>query len=132
MNETDTELKQAVARELTWDTRVNETEIGVAVTSGVVALTGTVSSFGAKFAAEKAAHRVGGVLDVAMISWSRYRAAPGEPTRRLRARCEIRSSGTCLFPIRAFVPRCRTVGSLSRVTSTTSMSERMQSEQSAI
>jgi osmotically-inducible protein OsmY len=65
MKKTDAELKQAVSHELKWDTRVNETEIGVAVSSGIVTLTGTVSSWGMRSAAEKAAHRVGGVLDVA-------------------------------------------------------------------
>ena len=61
----DEELKQAVTAELRWDNRVDETEIGVAVVNGVVTLTGTVSSFGKKLAAQEAVHRVGGVMDVA-------------------------------------------------------------------
>lgn len=61
----DAELKQDVIKELQWDTRVNETEIGVGVTAGVVTLTGTVSSWGKKLTAGEAAHRVDGVLDVA-------------------------------------------------------------------
>jgi osmotically-inducible protein OsmY len=52
-------------QELKWDTRVNEAEIGVSVTRGVVTLTGTVGSWGRKMAAQDAAHRVNGVLDVA-------------------------------------------------------------------
>ena len=65
MSKTDSELKQAVSRELEWDTRIDDAEIGVAVSSGVVTLSGTVSSWGKRSAAEKAAHRVDGVLDVA-------------------------------------------------------------------
>ena len=61
----DSEIQQAVLRELKWDTRVEETEVGVEVDSGVVTLTGTVSSFGKRIAAQEAAHRVGAVLDVA-------------------------------------------------------------------
>jgi osmotically-inducible protein OsmY len=62
---TDSEIQQEVLRELKWDTRVEETDVGVEVDAGVVTLTGTVSSLGKKIAAQQAAHRVGGVLDVA-------------------------------------------------------------------
>jgi osmotically-inducible protein OsmY len=58
-------MQQAVLRELKWDTRVEETEVGVTVDGGVVTLTGPVSSWGKRLAAEEAAHRVAGVLDVA-------------------------------------------------------------------
>src|SRR5688572_30137255 len=61
----DTDIKQDVIKELKWDTRVDETEIGVSVSAGVVTLTGTVSSWGKKLVAGEAAHRVVGVLDVA-------------------------------------------------------------------
>jgi len=61
----DAQIQQEVLRELKWDTRVEETEIGVIVDQGVVTLTGNVSSYGKKLAALKAAHRVAGVLDVA-------------------------------------------------------------------
>jgi osmotically-inducible protein OsmY len=62
---TDDEIKQEVERELRWDTRVEENTIGVVVSHGVVALTGTVGSYARKLAAQEAAHRVHGVLDVA-------------------------------------------------------------------
>jgi osmotically-inducible protein OsmY len=62
---TDAQLQQDVQDELTWDTRVKETEVGVEVTKGVVTLTGTVDSWTARLAAQEAAHRVFGVLDVA-------------------------------------------------------------------
>lgn len=65
MKRTDSEIQQAVLRELKWDTRVEETDVGVEVNAGVVTLTGTVSSWAKRMAAQEAAHRVGGVLDVA-------------------------------------------------------------------
>ncbi|MFN7945777.1 MAG: BON domain-containing protein [Blastocatellia bacterium] len=61
----DEELRDEVLRELRWDTRVDATEIGVTVSRGVVTLTGTVSSYAHRMAAQEAAHRVHGVLDVA-------------------------------------------------------------------
>ncbi len=64
-HKTDEELKHAVTAELRWNNRVDETEIGVAVVTGVVTLTGTVNSFAKKLAAQEAVHRVVGVLDVA-------------------------------------------------------------------
>jgi osmotically-inducible protein OsmY len=65
MKKSDSEIKEAVTKELKWDTRVDEAAIGVAVTGGVVTLTGAVNSWGKKISAQEAAHRVAGVLDVA-------------------------------------------------------------------
>ena len=65
IKKSDAEIQLEMLRELQWDTRVEETEIGVAVHKGVVTLTGTVSSWAKRLAAEEAAHRVAGVLDVA-------------------------------------------------------------------
>lgn len=62
---TDSEIQQDVIRELSWDTRVTETDVGVEVDDHVVTLTGTVPTYIKKIAAEEAAHRVAGVLDVA-------------------------------------------------------------------
>ncbi|HKU42670.1 MAG TPA: BON domain-containing protein [Polyangiales bacterium] len=62
---TDSELQQAVLQELKFDTRVHETDVGIEVDRGVVTLTGTVDSWGKRAAAQAAAHRVEGVLDVA-------------------------------------------------------------------
>lgn len=61
----DSEIQQEVLRELKWDTRVEETEVGVTVERGIVTLTGTVDGYAKKLAAQDAAHRVFGVLDVA-------------------------------------------------------------------
>lgn len=62
---TDSEIKQQVLRELKWDSRIGWSHIGVEVTEGVVTLTGVVSSYAQKLAAQEAAHRIKGVLDVA-------------------------------------------------------------------
>jgi osmotically-inducible protein OsmY len=65
MTRSDAEIKVDVAKELGWDTRLDEAAIGVSVTDGIVTLTGTVGSWGKRMAAQEAAHRVRGVLDVA-------------------------------------------------------------------
>ena len=62
---TDSQIQQDVIRELKWDTRVSETDVGVEVDGQVVTLTGTVPTYAKQMAAEQAAHRVYGVLDVA-------------------------------------------------------------------
>ena len=62
---TDAEIQQDVIRELKWDPRVEETDVGVEVDNGIVTLTGTVSGWAKRIAAQEAAHRVFGVLDVA-------------------------------------------------------------------
>ncbi len=61
----DAEIQQEVLRELAADPRVEETEVGVEVDDAVVTLTGTVSSWAKRLAAQEAAHRAAGVLDVA-------------------------------------------------------------------
>jgi len=61
----DSDLKQRILRELKWDSRVSWASINVEVTDGVVTLVGTVPSYMQKIAAQEAAHRVAGVLDVA-------------------------------------------------------------------
>lgn len=62
---TDSQLQQDVLHELAWDSRVTAPHIGVTIEQGVVTLTGTVSSYAERLAAQEAAHRVNGVLDVA-------------------------------------------------------------------
>jgi osmotically-inducible protein OsmY len=61
----DRDLKQRLLRELKWDSRVPWASINVEVTDGVVTLVGTVLSYAQKIAAQEAAHRIAGVLDVA-------------------------------------------------------------------
>lgn len=64
-NRNDSEIKEQVLRELKWDSRIAWSEIGVEVFQGVVTLTGNVNSYAKKRAAQEAAHRIDGVLDVA-------------------------------------------------------------------
>ncbi len=61
----DAQIHRDVLDELRWDPRVDEEEVGVQVASGIVTLTGTVTSWAKRVAAQEAAHRVLGVLDVA-------------------------------------------------------------------
>lgn len=65
MAKTDAELQREVLRELEWDTLFREAEVGVAVDCGIVVLSGTLTSLEKRQAAQRAAHRVPGVLDVA-------------------------------------------------------------------
>ena len=61
----DEEIQKSVLDELKWDGRVLATDVGVEVNKGVVTLTGSVESYAKRVAAQEAAHRVRGVLDVA-------------------------------------------------------------------
>ena len=61
---TDYEIKQQVLRELKWDSRIAWAQIGVEVRDGLVTLSGAVNTYAKKTAAQQAAHRVAGVLDV--------------------------------------------------------------------
>lgn len=61
----DHELAQRIMRELKWDSRIEWATINVQVNDAVATLTGVVSSYAKKVAAQEAAHRVAGILDVA-------------------------------------------------------------------
>ncbi len=61
----DAQIQYDVLSELRWDSRIDETDVGVTVHGGIVTLSGTVSSYPKKLAAKEAAHRVIGVRDVA-------------------------------------------------------------------
>ena len=61
---TDAQIQTDVIRELHWDPSVTHEHIGVAVTDGIVTISGTVPSYIEKSAAERAAQRVAGVQAV--------------------------------------------------------------------
>lgn len=63
---TDMQLKDDILAELKWTPDVNETDVGVIVKDGVVTLTGHLSSYAEKCAAELAAQRVNGVKALAV------------------------------------------------------------------
>lgn len=68
----DTALRQDVIDEIDFEPSVNAAHIGVAVDDGVVTLSGHVSSYAEKMAAEQAAKRVKGVRAIAQEIEVRY------------------------------------------------------------
>jgi osmotically-inducible protein OsmY len=60
----DGQLERDVGRELEWDSRVDADYITLEVDQGVVTLTGIAPTYAQRIAAQAAAHRVVGVLDV--------------------------------------------------------------------
>jgi len=63
--EQNKELQLKVLQELDWDPRINAANIGVTVEDGIVTLSGDVSSYFEKVAAEQVVKRVAGVKAVA-------------------------------------------------------------------
>lgn len=61
----DTQVRGNVEAELDWDARVDSRQIGVAVKDGIVTLTGHVSTYAQRRAAEQAAQAVEGVKAIA-------------------------------------------------------------------
>jgi osmotically-inducible protein OsmY len=68
----DKQLQQCVLDELEFEPSIDAAHIGVAVDSGVVTLTGHVTSYAEKTAAERAARRVKGVRAIAQEIEVRY------------------------------------------------------------
>lgn len=62
---TDGDIRRGVEAELKWDPDIDAADIAVAVKSGVVTLTGFVSSYSQKYQAERDVKRVSGVAGVA-------------------------------------------------------------------
>src|SRR4051812_14917479 len=61
---TDSDLQRDVLDELKWEPSVDAAHVGITAKNGVVTLTGHVSSYAEKWAAEEAAKRVYGVRAV--------------------------------------------------------------------
>jgi osmotically-inducible protein OsmY len=76
MMRTDSQLQHDVMAELQWEPRVDHANIGVAAKDGVVTLSGFVSSYASKIAAEKAARRVKGVRGLAEEIEVRFASDP--------------------------------------------------------
>jgi osmotically-inducible protein OsmY len=89
---TDAQIQKDVLEELKWDTRVKETDVGVQVNEGIVTLTGTLESWTARMAAQEAAHRVAGVLDVAneikVLPWTSCKRTDSEIAKAVRQALE--------------------------------------------
>ncbi len=62
---TDAEIRLDVERELQWDPSIDDRRIGVAVSNGVVTLTGYVAHYSARLAAEDIVKRISGVRAIA-------------------------------------------------------------------
>ncbi|HZD42793.1 MAG TPA: BON domain-containing protein, partial [Methanomicrobiales archaeon] len=60
----ESQLEQRVVDHLTWDPRIDATDVGVRVDQGHVVLTGTVPTYGARMVAERDASSVRGVTSV--------------------------------------------------------------------
>ena len=63
---TDSDLKKDVLTELLWDPLVPEARVGVAVSEGVVTLSGHLDTYAEKVAAKRAVERVSGVKAIAL------------------------------------------------------------------
>jgi osmotically-inducible protein OsmY len=73
---TDSTIQRDVLAELEWEPSVTHEHIGVAVTNGIVTLSGLVPNYVEKLAAEEAVRRVAGVKAVAEDIKVRW---PGDP-----------------------------------------------------
>lgn len=61
----DTQIRQAVLRQLEWEPEVSHDQIGLGVTEGVITLSGQVDTYSEKIAAERTVKRVFGVKAIA-------------------------------------------------------------------
>ncbi|MGN9909148.1 BON domain-containing protein [Phytohabitans sp. LJ34] len=77
---TDEQIQRDVLAELRWDARVQPNEVAVVARGGVVTLAGWVDSYVKRWAAERAAQRVRGVVAVANEVEIHPPAAGAEPT----------------------------------------------------
>ena len=73
---TDSQLQRDVMDELTWEPSIDHAHIGVAAKGGVVTLSGFVSNYAQKMAAEHAAERVAGVQGIAEELKVRFSSDP--------------------------------------------------------
>ncbi|MDQ7903863.1 BON domain-containing protein [Phytohabitans sp. ZYX-F-186] len=96
---TDEQVQQDVLAELRWDARVQPNEVAVAAQDGIVTLAGWVDNYVKRWAAERAAQRVRGVVAVANEIQIRPPAAGGEPTDT-----EVASAAAQVLEWNALVP----------------------------
>ena len=118
----DSDIKRDVESELKWDPDIDATDIGVAVKSGVVTLSGFVRSFNQKYQAEKAAKRVKGVLGVANDIEVRLPSLNERPDPELARSAVEAIKNELPTPTRTSRSSSRTGGSPSRATPNGSIS----------
>jgi osmotically-inducible protein OsmY len=95
----DAQIRQDILDELDFEPSVNAAHIGVAVDNGVVTLTGHVSNYSEKFAAERATQRVKGVRAIAQEIEVRY------PSDKKTADDEIAKRALNILRWSALVPQ---------------------------
>ena len=103
----DIEIQREVYQELSWDSRVDRSDIGVQVDGGIVTLTGSVDSYAHRIAARDAARRVVGVLDVADNVQVRF---PGSVER---TDTDIAKAVRATLEWNAFVPHDKILSTVS-------------------
>ncbi|MBB5714494.1 BON domain-containing protein [Sphingomonas aerophila] len=121
---TDSTIQRDVLAELEWEPSVTHEHIGVAVTNGIVTLSGLVPNYVEKLAAEEAVRRVAGVRAVAEDIKVRW---PGDPKT---SDTEIAERICRMFSWDAVIPekkiKVRVEG--SRVTLTGEVDHRFQAD----
>ena len=95
---TDNQIHTDVLEELDWDARVKHGDLGVRVERGLVTLTGSVASWAEKVAAQEAAHRVAGVLDVANDLEVQRASAALHPDTAIAKAVRVALSSNVLVP----------------------------------
>lgn len=77
--QTDSQLHDAVQRQLDWEADINAKDVAVMASDGVITLTGFVNTYGEKFSAERAVKRVRGVRAVANDIHAKLRDERSDP-----------------------------------------------------
>lgn len=77
---TDEQIKQDVTNQLTWDSRVDASDVIIAVEDGEVTISGTVSSYSASSAARDIASSVRGVTEVTNLLTVKFPTTFVKPT----------------------------------------------------
>jgi len=95
----DKQLRQNILDELEFEPSINSVNIGVVVEDGVVTLTGHVSSYAEKLAAERAVRRIKGVRAIAQEIEVRY------PSDKKTADDEIAKRALSVIEWHAMIPR---------------------------
>lgn len=95
--DSDSEIRQAVLRELAWDTRVNSAPIDAKVRAGVVALTGSASSWAIRNAAQEAAEVLAAPAKPADVQKSIEDALERRAAREARAIEVVMNDGIAIL-----------------------------------
>jgi len=103
LSQLDLRIRDAVSKELAWDSEVDATAIGVAARDGAVTLTGFIDSYAGKLAAERAAKRVRGVRAVANDVQVRVRLDRTDEDIARDAAYALEFHGTALDHVQATV-----------------------------